>query len=607
MCGIVGFTGMQANREQILKRMMDTIAHRGPDGEGSFLDDHIALGHRRLAIIDLEGGTQPMFNESQNLVIVFNGEVYNFPLLQAELESKGHRFVTRCDTEVLLHGYEEWGRSLLTRLRGMFAFAIWDRNTETLFCARDPFGIKPFYYYRQEETFLFSSEIKSFLPHPNFQKKLNRGQLELYLSYQYSPGEHTFFQNVKKLLPAHWLEWKGGRLTIQRYWTPSFLPWPRSLPYWKQEIETALEESVAVHKLADVPLGSCLSSGVDSSYITFLSQIKKTFTAGYEEEQYSETAEAGEISRWAGAENVICPITARECWDSLGRIQYYMDEPLADASAAALYFVDREAAKQVKVLLSGEGADELFGGYNIYQDPFSGWQYDRLPKAVRGLIGLAAGRLPPVHGVNFLVRHASSLEERYIGNTNLMTERQKKQILKDYSGLVLPNDLSRPIFASARELDDVTCMQLTDLQLWMAGDILLKADKMSMAHSLELRVPFLDRNVFEVARHIPTCCRVNGIQTKIALREAARQRIPEKTADKKKLGFPVPIRAWLREKIYMDQVRETLTGQTASLFFYTDCLDKMCLDHLRGRCDYWRQIWCVFIFLIWYEEYFIKR
>lgn len=607
MCGIVGFTGQQTDKKSILNHMMDTIAHRGPDGSGSFLDDTVALGHRRLAIIDLEGGTQPMFNENENLVVVFNGEIYNFQALQAELEAKGHQFATRSDTEVLLHGYEEWGKTLLQRLRGMFAFAIWDRTAQTLFCARDHFGIKPFYYYQNGDTLLFSSEIKGFLPHPEFQKQLNQEQLELYLSYQYSPGENTFFQGVKKLMPAHWLEWKHGYVTIRRYWSPSFQPKQKPLEYWATEIERAMQESVAAHKIADVEMAASLSSGIDSSYITYLSQVGKTFTASYADQQYSEAEDAKEMSDFIHAEHHLASITEERYWENISKIQYYMDEPLADASAPALYFVDQEAAKHVKVLLSGEGADELFGGYNIYKEPFMTHRYDRIPLIIRRAIGAVAQLFPPVHGINFLVRHSKPLSERYIGTTSLMTERQKQRILKTYTGKVKPCDISHPFFIAAEGQDAATCMQTTDLQLWMVGDILLKADKMSMANSLELRVPFVDREVFELARQIPTDCRVNNQRTKIALREAARRCIPQKTAEKKKLGFPVPIRAWLREEQYMQIVRTKLTSDIAAMFFDTNALDKMCLQHLSGKRDNWREIWCVFTFLIWYDEYFVKR
>lgn len=609
MCGIVGFVGARENAQTILQAMMDRIAHRGPDGQGQFLEGPVALGQRRLSIIDLDGGKQPMYNEDGSLVVVFNGEIYNFQALTAELQAAGHTFATRSDTEVLLHGYEEWGKGMLDRLRGMFTFALWDRKAETLFLARDHFGIKPLYYYQNEEgELLFGSEIKSFLDHPGFHKALNEDQLSLYLSYQYSPGEDTFFRGVKKLLPAHCLTWQGGEIKIERYWQPAFTPDDGpSLAEWEQAIADAMTESVAAHKIADVEVGSFLSSGVDSSYMAALAKVDKTFTVGFANKQYDETDFAKEFSAHIGVKNYAYRITPEEYWANLGRIQYHMDEPLADAASVALYFVNREAAKQVKVCLSGEGADEFFGGYNIYKEPFTVSWYDKLPLWLRRAVGAAASVLPPVPGVNFLVRRGRPLEERYIGNTNLMGERRKRQLLKNYTGRILPTDLSRPYFEQTRGQDAVTRMEYCDLNLWMVGDILLKADKMSMANSLELRVPFLDLKVFDLACRIPTSCKVNAAQTKIAMRGAAEKTIPPKTADKKKLGFPVPVRAWLREEKYAAILREAFASDAAEKFFNTAALNKMLDQHLSGKRDNWRQLWCVFIFLVWYDEYFVKR
>ena len=610
MCGIVGFVGARADMQEILQQMTDLIAHRGPDGEGHYIDGPVALGHRRLSIIDLEGGRQPMYNEDGSLAVVFNGEIYNFQQLREELLAAGHTFVSRCDTEVLVHGYEQWGHDMLKRLRGMFTFALWDKTTQTLFCARDHFGIKPFYYYVSPETgtLMFGSEIKSFLGHPEFKKELNEQQLELYLSYQYSPGEDTFFKGVKKLMPAHWLEWKDGKVETGRYWRPAFTPDHKpSLAEWEDAIGSAMQESVSAHKIADVEVGSFLSSGVDSSYMAALAHVDKTFTVGFADKQYDETDYAKDFSEKIGVKNFAYRITPEEYWANLGKIQYHMDEPLADAASAALFFVNREAAKQVKVCLSGEGADEFFGGYNIYKEPFTVSWYDKLPLWFRRAVGAVAECLPPVHGINFLVRRSRPLEERYIGNTNLMGERRKKQLLKHYHGNVKPTDLSRPLFELTKGQDPVTRMEYCDLNLWMVGDILLKADKMSMANSLELRVPFLDRKVFELACRIPTEDKVNAGQTKIAMRGAAEKAIPARTADKKKLGFPVPVRAWLRDEKYASRVREAFNAPAAAEFFNVKELNRMLDQHMSGKRDNWRQIWCVFIFLVWYDEYFVKR
>lgn len=607
MCGIVGFIDRDLDKN-VLQAMMDRIVHRGPDDSGAYLDDSVALGHRRLCVIDLKSGSQPMKNEDGMLICIFNGEIYNFQELRKELEGKGHLFVTESDTEVLLHGYEEWGRELPVRLRGMFAFAIWDRQKKELFCARDYFGIKPFYYYDKNKTFLFGSEIKSFLSHPQFEKALNREQLELYLTYQYSPGETTFFQNVYKLLPAHSLLWKDGKIEIECYWQPDLVPnYVKTKAEWEKSIDEVMHNSVSAHKVSDVEIGSFLSSGVDSSYVTSLAGVNKTFTIGFDKEEYNEAEYAGAFSQSIGCENRTYRITPEEFWEKLPEIQFYMDEPLADASSVALYFLNREASRHVKVCLSGEGADELFGGYHIYKEPFMWEKYEHLPLFIRRIVGAVAGLFPPMCGINFLVRHSQPLSQRYIGNTTLFTQRQMKKIMTGFSGRVRPTDISRPYFDFLPEADEVTRMQYTDLHLWLAGDILLKADKMSMANSLELRVPFLDKEVFEVARQIPTIYRVNNRETKIALRGAVAPHIGENSAKREKWGFPVPVRAWLREEPYVSLVRESFESATAAKFFHPKGIKRLLDDHVSGKRDNWRQIWGIYMFLLWYEEYFVKR
>lgn len=660
MCGIVGFIDKKLEKS-VLEAMMEKIIHRGPDGSGMYLDNTIALGHRRLAIIDIEGGSQPMKSQDGRLVCVFNGEIYNHKELRTELEKCGHDFLTESDTEVLLHGYEEWRHNLPCKLRGMFAFAIWDRQHKELFCVRDCFGIKPFYYYKKKEVFLFSSEIKSFLAHPNFEKKLNHSQLELYLTYQYSPGEQTFFEDVYKLPPAHFMVLKENQIKVVRYWKATFLTKSvercskdsskfsasrmkqredgkilenidslirknaemrdanneKSLVEWEMDISNVMRNSIYAHQISDVEVGSFLSSGVDSSYITSLSRVEKTFTVGFENTDYDEAEDAHAFSRSIGVWNKVYRITSDEFWEHLPKIQYHMDEPLADASSIALYFLNREAAKHVKVCLSGEGADELFAGYHIYKEPFMWAWYDRIPLILRQAIGAVAQCLPSGRGLNFLVRHSKNLSERYIGNTLLFTESQKKRILKTYSGKQKPIDIVRTLFQREMEMDSVagkqlkemeidavTYMQQIDIHLWLVGDILLKADKMSMANSLELRVPFLDKEVFAVARQIPTKYKVNENETKIALRKAALPHVGEKNANRRKLGFPVPIRDWLRKEPYVSKVEACFESAAAEQFFDTRELKKLLRNHVSGKKDNWREIWCVYMFLVWYRVYF---
>lgn len=608
MCGIVGFTGACPDKETVIHRMADAIRHRGPDGEGYFCDDGVALGHRRLSIIDLEGGAQPLYNEDDNLVLVFNGEIYNFQVLREELLSLGHTFVTKSDSEVLLHGYEAWGKALPEKLRGMFAFVIWDRSKKELFAARDPFGIKPFYYDARDGRLLFASEIKALLHHPQFSKEFNEAQLPLYLSCQYSPGEETFFVGVKKLLGGHRLMWKDGALSVERYFEPKFIPDDsKTEEEWVSEIDRVMADSVAAHKIADVEVGSFLSSGVDSSYVACIANVDKTFTVGYKNRNYDEAEYAKEFSRELGVKHSVYYIESEEYWENLSKIQYHMDEPLADAAAAALFFLNRDAAKQVKVCLSGEGADEFFGGYNVYKEPFALQWFDKIPAFFRRGLGKLAETFPRMKGANFLLRRAKPLEERYIGNTNLMSESFKKQLLLRYDGSAKPTDLTKPYRSKLAGMDAVTKMQYIDLHTWLMGDILLKADKMSMAHSLELRVPFLDREVFALASTIPTKHRANKNGTKLAMRKAAATHIPEKVASKKKLGFPVPVRAWLREERYASVVREHFASADAAKFFRTEELLKLLDEHVTEKKDHWRQIWCVFVFLVWYRAYFAER
>ena len=495
MCGFVGFTGDP--QEGVLHSMADAIAHRGPDDADYYMDGRVSLGFRRLSIIDLEGGRQPMRNEDGSKVLVFNGEIYNYQSIREDLLKAGHVFQTAADSEVVLHGYEEYGPALLDRLRGMFAFVIWDQAKGELFGARDFFGIKPLYYAQMGEAFLFGSEIKSFLPHPAFRKELNLRALEHYLSFQYSPGPETFFQNVYKLPPAHYFTYRQGKLNLTRYWLPEFhAEEDKSLDYWVDEIEKVFDNSVEAHKVSDVEVGSFLSSGVDSSYVACSAHVDKTFTVGFDNgEKYNEISYAKGLSERIPVKNISKVITPEEFWGTFPKIQYHMDEPLADPSAVALYFVCNTASQHLKVVLSGEGADEIFGGYNIYKEPLACPWYDKIPFPIRRLIGKIAGALPARRGLNFLVRRGKRLEERFIGNAYMFTEKGRRAILKNPTGAPAPEALVKPYYDMVKDQDPVTKMQFVDLNMWMVGDILLKADKMSMANSLELRVPFLDKEV----------------------------------------------------------------------------------------------------------------
>ena len=613
MCGFAGFVGSVENRETVLEHMMDTIIHRGPDSSGKFVDEDAALGFRRLSIIDLSAvGDQPLYNEDRSKVLVFNGEIYNYQELRQELVAAGHVFVSNTDSETLLHGYEEWGASMLDRLRGMYAFVIWDRNEKKLFGARDIFGIKPMYYAQMNDTLLFASEIKAFLEHPKFDKVFNEAALGNYLSFQFVPTNETFFKGVFCLQPGHYFTYEDGRLEITRYFEPDFTGDCRK-PFEEvvDDVEAMMKESVRMHKISDVEVASYLSSGVDSSYLTWLGQVDRTFTVGFDEGKYSEIQDAKEFAASINMKNDAKVISPDEYWDRLSDIQYYMDEPVADPAAIALFFLSEEASKKVKVVLSGEGSDELFGGYNIYCEPLEHTSFDKIPMGIRRLLGRFAECCLPrgMKGRGFLMRHGKTLEERYFANaTNIFTEREADKILKKGCEPGIQK-VTRPLYDRVKGKDPVTKMQYVDLHLWLVHDILMKGDKMGMANSIEVRVPFLDRKVLELAETLPLKYKVRAPRTKVALRAAADRSIRSKTAEKKKLGFPIPIRVWLKEDKYYRRVREMFVSEAAEKFFRTDRLLKMLDDHKNGKnhnekTDNSRKIWTVYIFLVWYDRFF---
>ena len=606
MCGFVGFTGGLAQREEVLQEMMDAIIHRGPDSAGTYIDDDIALGFRRLSIIDLDSGSQPMYNENRDMVIVFNGEIYNYKELRDELIKKGHVFANNADTEVLIHGYEEYGEELLTKLRGMFAFVIWDSKKKKLFAARDFFGIKPFYYALVDGQLVFASEIKSILKYTPYKKEMNRDALENYLTFQYSVLPETFFKGIYKLMPSHCLTFENGRLDIKRYWEPVFEPDENTgLPEMVDRIDSAMQDSIKMHKVSDVEVGSFLSSGVDSSYVAACFNGDKTFTVGFDYEKYNEIDYAKSLSEKIKIDNYSKLISTDEYWNILPTVQYHMDEPLADPSAVALYFVSKTAAEHVKVSLSGEGADEFFGGYNIYREPFSLRPITSLPRPIRKFLGACASAIPfRVKGKNYLIRGSKDVEERFIGNAFLFNEKDREKILRNPSGRYNHMELTKPYYDKVKNLDDTTKMQYIDIHFWLIGDILLKADKMSMANSLEVRVPFLDRKVFEVARHVPLKYKVTKENTKFAMRQAAHRYLPDMVAEKKKLGFPVPIRIWLRDDKYYNIVKEAFTSKAAEEFFKTDEIVKLLDGHKDGKADNSRKIWAIYMFLVWHKRFF---
>ena len=610
---IVGHPENAEGRGQVLTNMMNRIIHRGPDGAGQYIDSGIAMGFRRLSIIDLKGGDQPMATADGSRIITFNGEIYNYRELREDLKIKGHTFLTNSDTEVLLHGYTEYGPRILDRLRGMFAFVIWDARKKELFGARDMFGIKPFYYAEIEGNFVYGSEIKSLLEYPGYDRQVNLQALEQYMSFQYSVLPETFFRGIYRLPAGHYMVWKNGKLRIRRYFDPMLTPRPvggkdadHAHKRLVNRIDRAVQESIKYHMVSDVEVASLLSSGVDSSYVAANFGGAKTFTVGFDYETYNEIPYAEALSKEVGIENYSKIISTKEYWEEFPRIQYFMDEPLADASAAALYFVDREASKHVKVILSGEGSDELFGGYVIYHEPLSLGAYQKIPQGLRRAAAKIVSMIPGhPKGKGFIMRGSKSVEERFIGNANVFTVKQRNKVLRYTSPHSDPKFVTAPFYRRVKGLTDTEKMQYIDLNFWLQGDILLKADKMSMAHGLESRVPFLDRGVYMVAKDLPLEEKISDTNTKTAFREAAHRYMPAAAAEKKKLGFPVPIRIWLRQDKYYEIVKEAFCSKEAELFFHTDELMKLLNAHRAGKEDYSRHIWNVYTFLVWYRQYFV--
>lgn len=656
------------SRERILEMMMTALIHRGPDDGKSWLSEKAALGFRRLSIIDLEGSVQPMANETGDLMLVFNGEIYNYQKLRQELLEAGHIFSTQGDSEVLLHGYEEWGIHLPEHLRGMFAFAVWDERNERLYAARDPFGIKPFYYTLTDGRFIFASEIKGILPHPSYKKKLNTEALEQYLSFQYSALEQTFFQGIRQLKPGHFLKYdrKTSSLELTQYFVPELYPdcsedqkerppqnrrkhlsakkekqtreifrektelKPGEIPEktscgkvgvkpgqrkktgetdmenWVSRLDQTIQDSVKTHMAADVEVGAFLSGGVDSSLVAAEFTGTKTFTVGFGKGQtrYNEMPLAKDLAEELNLSHKGKQISEREFWEAVPEVLYHMDEPSGDPSAVALYFVSREAARQVKVVVSGEGADELFGGYCIYCEPNALHLYQKLPSPFRrGLAGLAR-HLPNMRGRSFLIRGSMPVEERFIGNANLFTARERKRLLKIKTKALSPQELLSGDYKDAGTLDDASRMQYIDLLHWLPGDILQKADRMSMAHSLELRVPYLDKEVFEVARYLPANYKQKKQVSKYLFRQVAARHLPAASSGRRKLGFPVPLGHFLTSEAGSEAINRAFHSPAAEKFFHREALDELMAGRGCERGNTNRKLWAVYAFLVWYEIYF---
>lgn len=614
MCGFVGYVNAENDSEKnqkIIRAMADRIVHRGPDQDDYYVDGAVSLGFRRLSIIDLEGGSQPISNEDGTKVIVFNGEIYNYREIREELIKKGHIFKTKADTEVILHGFEEYGKDILNMLRGMFAFVIWDSRAKKLFGARDIFGIKPFFYYINDGKFLFGSEIKAFLSNPYFKKELNEERIPDYLCFEYIPTTQTLFKNVYKMEPGSYFEYTDGELITQRYFTPEYnIDEAKDIEYWEKLIDETFKGSTVAHGIADVEVGCFLSSGVDSSYVVHEMAKRnkvKTFSVGYAEEKYSELDRAVKFAEHEGVPNFTKKITAEEYFNIAPTVQYYMDEPLPNPSAIALYFLARLASEQVKVVLSGEGADELFGGYHYYREPLDFEKYMRLPQGVRNALGNIAQKLPAFHGKRFLTRGRYPIEKRYIRCNYVFDHSEVDKLLSKNIPSKEPWTYTLDVFDEVKNEDDITKMQYADIRTWLVQDILVKADRMSMANSLELRVPFLDREMLKIALEIPAKYRITDETTKAALRGAAAKELPRETSEMRKTGFLTPLNDWLKRDEFYAMVKEKFESDEAALFFNRGYIMKLLDEHKSGAAHNMKKIWSVYSFLLWYEKYFVEN
>ncbi len=609
MCGIAGYVSENKIEPAVLKAMTERIAHRGPDGEGFFVDDKCGLGHRRLAIIDLKTGDQPIYNEDKTIVVVFNGEIYNFQTLRQELEKKGHRFQTQTDTEVLVHGYEEWGGALTEKLRGMYAFAIWDTVKESLFLARDKWGIKPLYYYQTDHSLLFASEIKAFLDHPDFQKQLNEEILAAYLCFNSVPTEETLFKNVFRLEPGHRMMYRAGKITIEKFFELDLDDAAAGKTYdpeaAAQEIRAAMEDSVKAHGFADVEIGGFLSSGIDSSYLVSLAKPDKTFTVGYDDPKYDEISYAKDLAEKLRIKNFSRTITKEDYIKAFPDIVYHMDEPLADPSAIALYFVAETAAKQVKVVTSGEGADELFGGYLTYREEIDQQGYMKIPFPLRRAASAVAGLFPEFPGRNFIYRRGKKLEEYYIGLGRVFEDKEAVSILKNKTQ-ISTREILKPYYKAHAKDSNLVKRQIIDYYFWLVRDFLHAVDRNTMMFGLEARTPFLDDAVYDVARTLPQEAKINKTTTKPALRLAASKVIPNEAYKKKKLGFPVPLREWIREEDLYKEIKRAFNSPAAARFFDVSKINRLLEQHKSGKKDCYKKVWTIYTFLVWYEQFFAE-
>jgi asparagine synthase (glutamine-hydrolysing) len=614
ICGIISLTPDKTVERDDLLAMRDSMVHRGPDESGLFIEKNVGLGHRRLSIIDLSSGQQPMTNEDGSIIVVFNGEMYNYQNLRNHLITQGHIFKTRSDTEVIIHAFEEFGENCLEHFRGMFAFAIWDKKRRQLLIARDRLGEKPLYYAQWDDTFLFASEIKGILAHPSARREINMEALDLYFGFRYVPGPLTMFKGISKLQPGHFLRIKENVVTTSVYWDFNLIQTRQITQEAAEEEFTALlKESVKMRLMSDVPLGVFLSGGVDSSVVVALmSEIVaepiKTFSVGYAGDAVENEFEyARMVANLYKTDHHEFRLTADDFLSFLPKLVWHLDEPIADASTIPLYFISQLAKEHVTVVLSGEGADELLGGYYIYKKMMLLESLRSIPGiSMLGGAALLAGKLL---GNRKIERYANllqlPLEQRYSGVSQVFTEAERKRLLNGRGGIV-PHALAdavAPYYRRVKNRQTLDRMLYLDTKVWLPDDLLMKADKMTMATSVELRVPFLDHVLVEYAASLPVSCKIRGNQTKYLLKHSMESRLPKELLYRTKKGFPVPICRWLREKT--DGIREVLldSGSACRAFLEPSFIEEIICDHEQTQADLSDLIWPFLVFEYWHNAY----
>ena len=603
MSGIAGYYSNNKPTKKVLKAMTDRIAHRGPDGEGHYLDDNIALGHRLLQTTKKIKGTQPLLNKTKDIIVVSDSVINNYTELKCELEKKKYHFETEQTEEVLIHGYEEWGHELTKKLRGTFAFAIYNKKDNELYLARDGWGAKPIYYYENDKTLLFASEIKAFLDHPDFVKEFNEEILSAYLCFNSVPTEETFFKGVKRIEPGHQLVYKDNKIEIEKFFSLEFTEELTDTKQAAKEIAEAVEDSVKRNFDTDVSMGSLLSSGVDSSYIVSIAKPQKTFTVGYDNQKYNESTYAKDLADKLGIENITQVVSKDEYLKNFAKLMYHMDEPLADPSTIALYSVTELASKHVKILTSGEGADELFGGYNTYQEEVNQSWYMKIPFPLRRLASMIAGIFPEVRGFNFIWRRGQKLENYNIGLGRIFRDEESMKIVK-CKNQIHTRDIVKPFYEEYKNNSTMIQRQMIDYYFWLVRDFLHGVDRITKMFGIEGRTPFLDKEVYEVAKKLAPNTKVDKVTTKIALRKAAETVIPNESYKKKKLGFPVPLREWVREEELYKEIKEKFNSETAEKYFDIKRINKLLEDHKSGKKDCYKKVWTIYTFIVWYNEYF---